>query len=235
MKRIIIALLGISLTTAVFSQYIPEGYILQYQQNFSGKNPISDFRSDDFQFWTIRSANGNRHLEFNRDIENDPDTTVFSPLNICLIKDYIFGDFIIEASLMQPETTPDKGIWILFGIRDSLKYYCVNVSSTDEVRSKGLYVVEDARPLEIPCTFYKDIRWSKGKWHKVKIERNIVDTSVRIFFDDMKNPYLETNDRTFIMGYIGFGSGTGKWRIDNIEIWSQTSIPQPAEFLKEKL
>lgn len=235
MKRIIIALLTTALTTAVFSQYVPEGYILQYQQNFSGKNPISDFRSDDFQFWTIKSVNGNKFLEFSRDIENDTNRAAFSPLNICLIKEYIFGDFIIEASLMQPGTAADTGIWILFGIKDSLKYYCVNVSSTDEVRSKGLFVVEDDRPLEIPCTFYKDIRWSKGKWHKVRLERNIVDTSVRIFIDDMKNPYMETKDRTFIMGYIGFGSGTGKWRIDNIEIWSQTSIPRPAGFLKEKL
>jgi hypothetical protein len=234
MKRFIIMLLSAALTTAVFSQYFPGGYILQYQQNFSGKNPISDFRSDDFRFWTVKSVNGNKYLEYSRDIENDTNQAAFSSLNICLIKDYIFGDFIIEASLMQPEDTTGKGIWILFGIRDSLKYYCVDVSSTDEVRSKGLYVVEDARPLEIPCTFYKDIRWSKGKWHKVRIERNIVDASVRIFFDDMKNPCLETKDRTFIMGYIGFGSGTGKWRIDNIEIWSQTTIPQPAEFLKEK-
>ncbi len=233
MKRIIIVLLSTVLTTTIFSQYVPEGYVLQYQQNFSGKNPISDFRSDDFQFWTIKPVKGNKYLEFSRDVENDTNQATFSPLNICLIKDYIFGDFIIEASLMQLGMAADTGIWILFGIRDSLQYYCVNVSSTDKVRSKGLFVVEDAKPLEIPCTFYKDIRWSKGKWHKVRIERNIIDTSVRIFFDDMKNPYLVTKDRTFIMGYIGFGSDAGKWRIDNIKIWSQTSIPQPADFLKE--
>jgi hypothetical protein len=233
MKRIFFLLLNTALTAPMFSQNIPEGYILQYQQDFSGKNPIGDFRSDDFQFWTIASANGNKYLEFNR--SNNLHLSGYAPLNICLVKDYIFGDFIIEVSLMQPGVTADTGICILFGIKDSLKYYCVDVSSTDEWRSKGIFVVEDAQPLRVPIIQYRNIRWNQGKWHKVRVERNIVDTSVKVFFDDMKEPYLETKDRTFIMGYIGFGSGTNGLRIDNIKIWSQTSIPEPAGFLREKL
>ncbi|MBN2213907.1 MAG: hypothetical protein JW723_06670 [Bacteroidales bacterium] len=231
MKRIIILIFNAAMTAAVFSQRIPEGYILQYQQDFSGKNPINDFRSDSFQPWKIGSGNGNKYLEFSHSI----DSTEYSHLNICLVKDYIFGDFIIEADLMNPVATDGSDFWFLFGIKDSLKYYCVDVSSTDNQQSKGLFVVEDDRPLKIPCIRYGNIRWDQGKWHKVRIERDIVDTSVRIFFDDMNRPFLETKDRTFIMGYIGFGSGAGKWRIDNIKIWSQTSIPEPAGFLREKL
>ena len=242
MKRFIILLLNTAMAIATLSQNIPEGYILQYQQDFSGENPINDLRSDDFQFWTIGSSSGNKYLLFNHrmDVDStkyshggDVDSPACSPLNICLIKNYIFGDFIIEASLMQSGVSADGGIWILFGIKDSLKYYCVDVSSTDEGQNKGLFVVEDAQPVQIPCNQYRNIRWNPGKWHKVRIERNIVDTSVRVFFDDMKEPYLVTKDRTFIMGYIGFGSGAGEWRIDNIKIWSQTSIPEPAKFLRE--
>ena len=99
MKRIIIFLLITLLTVALFSQNVPEGYILQYQQDFSGNNPINDFRSDNFQFWTVKSANRNKYLAFNH--STNMDSSVHSPLNICLVDNFIFGDFIIEVSLMH--------------------------------------------------------------------------------------------------------------------------------------
>ena len=231
MKRIIIFLFYTILTVAVFSQNIPEGYILQYQQDFSDKDPISDFRSDDFQFWTVKSAGGNKFLEFNHHI--DKDSSGYSPFSTCLIDNYIFGDFIIEASLMRSEDSAGGDISILFGIKDSLKYYCVKIISTEEGQDSGIFVIENAPPVKIPSTQNKNIRWYPGKWHKIRLERDIVDTSIKVFFDDMKEPYLVTKDRTFIMGYIGFGSSLVKGGIDNIKIWSQTSIPEPFNFIKK--
>lgn len=231
MKRIIFLLFGNVLAAAMFSQNIPEGYILQYQQDFSGKDPISDFRSDDFQFWTVKSAGGNKFLEFNHSIERD--SSGYSPLYICLIDNYIFGDFIIEVSLMLSGDSVGSDISILFGMKDSLKYYCVNMTSTEEGQDSSIFVIENALPVKVRSTQIRNIRWTPGKWHKIRVERDIVDTSIKVFFNDMKIPYLETKDRTFIMGYIGFGSGLGKGRIDNIRIWSQTSIPEPAGFFKE--
>ncbi len=231
MKRVIIFLLSNALAAEMFSQNIPEGYILQYQQDFSGKNPISDFRSDDFQSWTIGSANGNKYLGFNH--HTGADSSIKLPLNICLVDNYIFGDFIIEVSLMQSGDSAGGDARILFGMKDSLKYYLVSISSTGEEQHNGIFVVEDAQPVRIPCTQNIYTGLKTGKWHKVRIERNIVDTSVRIYFNDMTAPYLETKDRTFIMGYIGFGFGSGKGGIDDIKIWSQTSIPEPANFLKK--
>ena len=233
MKRIIIFLLITLLTVALFSQNVPEGYILQYQQDFSGINPINDFRSDDFQFWTVKSANRNKYLAFNH--STNMDSSVHSPLNICLVDNFIFGDFIIEVSLMHSGDSAGGELSILFGMKDSLKYYCVNFTSKDEDQNNGIFVVENEQRVEIPCTRNKSVRWNPGKWHKIRVERNIVDTSIKVFFDDMKEPYLETQDRTFIMGYIGFGSGRGESRIDNIKIWSQTSIPEPVHFLKNIL
>jgi len=230
MKRIIIFFLSSVLPVAVFSQNIPEGYILQYQQDFSGKDPIKDFRSDDFQFWTVKSANGNKYLEFTR--SNDVDSSVIFPLNICLLDNYIFGDFIIEVSMMQSGDSAGGDISILFGMKDSLKYYCIHFASGNGEQNNGIFVVENASPLKIPFTQNKNITWNPGKWHKIRVERNIVDTSIKVYFDDMNEPYLETKDRSFIMGYIGFGSSTGSIKIDNFRIWSQTSIPEPAKFIR---
>jgi hypothetical protein len=230
MKQILISVFCLSLATAINSQNIPEGYIMQYQQDFSGKTPLDDFCSDDFHLWSIKSVNGNKYLEYNHDIEVD--SSAFIPLNICMIDNYIFGDFIIELNLMQSGEVPGNAIRILFGIKDSLEYYCFSASSVNNEQNEGIFVVENEQPVRVPDTRYKNISWTPGKWHKVRIERNIVDTSVKVFFDDMKKPYMETKDRTFIMGYIGFGSVTGKAAIDNIKIWSQTSIPLPAGFLK---
>jgi hypothetical protein len=90
--------------------------------------------------------------------------------------------------------------------------------------------VENAQQVRVRSTLIRNIRCTPGKWHKIRVKRDIVDTSIKVFFNDMKEPYLETKDRTYIMGYIGFGSGSGRGKIDNIKIWSQTSIPEPAGF-----
>ncbi len=232
MKRIFIFLSGISLSAALFSQNIPEGYILQYQQDFSGKDPIGDFRSCDFQSWTVRSEGGNRFLEFNHG--NEEDSAVNLPFSICLVDNYIFGDFIIEAGIMLYKDSAGGDIAVLFGIKDSVEYYSVKVPSTDKLRNYGIFVIENGPPVRLSSANKENCGLNPGKWHKIRVERNIVDTSVRVFLDDMKDPFLETKDRTYIMGYVGFGTTSGKGRIDNIKIWSQTSIPETADFLRKK-
>jgi hypothetical protein len=231
MMRILVFLLNMLLTVAVFSQNIPEGHILQYQQDFSEKGPVSDFRSDDFQFWTIRTADRNKYLEYNHDMKID--SSVGSPLNICMVDNFIFGDFIFEVSLMHPGDSAGCEFSVLFGMKDSLNYYGVNFTSAGKDQNIGIFVVEKGQKVEIPGTRNKSIRWNPGRWQKIRVERDIVDTSVKVFIDDQNEPYLETKDRTFIMGYTGFGSNSGRVRIDNIKIWSQTSIPEPAHFLKK--
>jgi len=118
-------------------------------------------------------------------------------------------------------------------IKDSTNFYCINISPMNDEDDNNIFAVIRSKPKKINATINKNIIWNLNKWHKIRIERNIVDTSIKVFFDNMKTPFMETIDRTFIMGYVGFGIGTGSARISNIKIWSQTSIPLPAVFFKQ--
>ena len=78
------------------------------------------------------------------------------------------------------------------------------------------------------------ISWGNQKWHKVRVARNIVNRSVKVYVDNMKNPVITSVDPELVMGYIGFGTFKDPGCIDNIKIWAPTSIPEEAVFFEFK-
>jgi len=48
---------------------------------------------------------------------------------------------------------------------------------------------------------------------------------VKVYCDNMKNPVMTSRDPDLVMGFIGFGAGSGSACVDNIKIWGPTSIP----------
>ncbi len=215
------------------AQNIPDGYLLQYQQNFSAKNAVQDFKFSDAGSWRISVEKGNNFLEFTDTGLYQP--PVLSPGIIAIVDDRIWGDFILEANVMQTGQEPAKrSMCILFSIKDSAKYYYVDLSSGSDENSNGIFLVNNKPVVKIGTDSIPGINWGNNKWHKVRIERNIVTRNVKVFFDNMEQPFMESTDWNLVMGYVGFGSFSDKGRIDNIKIWSQTSIPEPAGFFRKK-
>ena len=228
MKKLISALvIGLSVIN-LFSQTIPEGYLLQYHQDFSNKKSIQDFRFSISGTASIRSEKGKYFLEITA--HHDTMIPSYQPSTICLLDNLIFGDYILEANVMYNEGTDKNALWFLTAIKDSLNYYCLDISPIPGNEDTLTYALLRGKPRKIQIAMHKLVSLQPDKWYKVKMIRDIVNPSVKIFMDDMKNPVLEINDRTFIMGYIGFGMNNGIFRIANIKIWSQTSIPEPAGF-----
>lgn len=220
------------LLTKLYSQNIPEGYILQYSQDFSHAGAIKDFRFNEVHAWSVEQVKGNGALIF-RSV-NDTISGDHIPFLTCILSGFLFGDFILELRIMQTNEDAGGPLWILFGIRDSIRYYCVNITPIPGDSTSNLYVVDNSLPVKVQPEFTETIPFVANKWHKIRIERNIVDKSVRVFIDDLKKPCLSLKDRKYIMGYIGFGSDNGSGRIDDIKIWSQTVIPVEADFLEQK-
>jgi hypothetical protein len=219
------------LLVSTVAQELPLGYILQYKQDFTKKSSLSDFNIASPESWNIHCENQNYYLELSKLSSYNP--AIVSPKNIGILPAYIFGDFILEADLKPAGKKHDSlDICILFGLKDSLHYYYVHFT-THPVDSQNVYIVNNADQKAIAKKSV-EVQWANNKWHKVRIERNIVTKTIIVFIGNMSDPVINVKDRILIMGYIGFGSFEGKGTIDNINIFARTAIPGETVILKNK-
>jgi hypothetical protein len=233
MKRLFYLILFLLVSMTLSSQPMPEGYILIYQQNFSSDTALKDFRFSSPGSWKINNLKGNRFLECIGQTQHDPGFS--SPGIIGIIHGHILGEFILEADLML--TGPEKegrDLCIFFSVKDSSHYYYIQLSSQANDTSHGIFLVKNGPRYRVSNWQTTGIIWENQKWHKVRVVRNIINRSVSVYFDDMKNPVITSRDPELVMGYLGFGSFNNAGCFDNIKIWAPTSIPEKANFFKFK-
>ena len=212
------------------AQELPLGYILQYRQDFSKRNSLEGFNIASLNSWIVSREKQNFYLEFSGNSKYNP--AVLSPKNIGVLSDYIFGDFILEADLQKAGLHNDSlDICILFGMKDSLCYYYVHLAS-HPADSQNIFLVNNASQKEITLITCKNAQMNNDKWHKVRIERDIVMKTITVFVNDMSYPVMIAKDRTLMMGYIGFGTFGGRGRIDNINIYAPTAIYEETDIFK---
>jgi hypothetical protein len=122
---------------------------------------------------------------------------------------------------------------IFLGLKDSLKYYYIQLANKTEANLNGIFLVKNTSAIKLTPENINPLVWGENKWHKVRIERNIVRRTIVVFFDDMTIPLMEVKNYELVMGYIGFGSFNTSGRIDNIKIWSQTVLPDETKIFNE--
>ena len=79
---------------------------------------------------------------------------------------------------------------------------------------------EIKRVLAIGTEVSKGVTWGINEWHHVRILRRGSDGTTEAFFDDMTNPIMKANDKTFPAGYIGLGSFDDKGKFKNLKIYA---------------
>jgi len=215
------------------SQSLPDGYILLYQQNFSTDTAIQDFRFSNPDSWELKKIKENSFLAFSGQTPYVPE--FHSPAILGIIKNHIFGDFILEVNLMQTGRDcklPD--LCIFFSVKDSSHFYYINLASRSTDSTHGIFLVKNAHRYKVSDWQTDSIVWGNDKWHKVRVERSIVNRMVTVYFDDMKKSVMTTKNPELVMGYLGFGSCSNSGRIDNIKVWAPTSIPEETEIFEDK-
>jgi hypothetical protein len=221
------------ISVTLSSQSIPEGYILVYQQNFSSDTALKDFRFSNPGSWKINSVGENRFLECSGQTQYVP--CLSSPGIMGIIYRNILGEFILEADLMLTGLEKEvRDLCIFFSVKDSSRYYYIHLASQSNDSTHGIFLVKNAPRRRISDWQTEGISWGNQKWHKVRVARNIVNRSVTVYFDNMKNPVMTSRDPELVMGYLGFGSFDNACCIDNIKIWAPTSIPEEANFFEFK-
>ena len=212
---------------------LPPGYKLLYEQHFDKPAAVGDFQFSDAGQWKLVGKGPGAALEFGGKARYRP--KVRSPLIIGLIADRVFEDFILEADLLQTgKEYGHRDMCLFFGFTGKSKFYYCHVATRADNHAHNIFIVNDKPRTRIATKTTRGIVWGKGKWHRVRLERKGSDGTIRVFFDDMKTPIMEANDKTFKTGCVGFGSFDDSGRIDNIRIWGTKMQKKKSPFFKKK-
>lgn len=208
---------------------LPEGYKLLLSESFDNDSVLKSFVMTDPQAWKLTKEEKGGALELAKQSDYKP--AVRSPVNIALINDKIFGDFALEADLIQTgKEYGHRDMCLFFGVRDPSKFYYVHIATAADPNAHNVFIVNDKPRTNIAKETTKGVNWGLNVWHKVRLERK--EGSIKVFFDDMTKPIMLAEDKTFPTGYIGFGSFDDTGKIDNVRIWGPSVEAKKAEFFK---
>jgi|WetSurMetagenome_2_1015567.scaffolds.fasta_scaffold115693_2 hypothetical protein len=198
---------------------VPEGYVIQYQQYFNDSKSLADFTFTNPSAWGIFKTNGNYFMQCPKQ-----DSASIIPANLAVLKNKIFGDFILEADIKPvADSSGYYELGIFLGYRDSSTYYFVQLASQCDRNQYGIFLIKKGCCSRLTeCTANAPIALNDHKWHKIRLERNITKRTIRLFLDNTSEPMLQVKDYEIVMGSVGFGTVASSAGFDNIKIWSQT-------------
>ena len=218
---------------------LPEGYRLQYEQNFNSKKSFNDFMMTDRSAWNYKKTPENGGV-LALEGKSDYKPTHRSPYNIALIKGLTFGDFVMDVDIQQtgvkgtpiaqfmkenPDPTKAGGYahrdhCFFFGFEDPDHFMYIHIAKTGDNNAHNVFVVNEAP--RTPITDFRTLGadWGVEVWKKIRIVRDTKKGTVALYFDDMLTPIMIADDIPFDKGFIGFGSFDDIGWVDNIKIWA---------------
>lgn len=198
---------------------IPEGYLLQYKQDFQKDNSLNDFIcfSENNQYRLVSE----KGLKFLRVINAD---TVSYKSSLLVLDNYIFGDFLYEFKYrtrnLSINTIPELSI--IFSFKDTLNYYslCLIPKNKDSLTIK--LTANDRGKTAIKFESIVSIKLKE--WNEIIVTRELIDRVIRIYVNNRNKPLISINDWSLVMGHLGIAIKSGILDVDDINIWSQTFI-----------
>lgn len=176
-----------------------------YVNDFSKADSLNDFSFTDKNAWRWTEVDGQNAMELYAQSKYEP--PYYSPFNIALIAGKKFGDFDIELDLMQTgKEYHHRDMCIFLGFEDLAHFYYVHIATAADEHAHSVFLVNDAERISICDKRTKGVDWGDKEWKKVRIERRVMEGTIKVFFDDMEKPVMTTTDKTFGKGMIGVGS-----------------------------
>jgi hypothetical protein len=222
-------------TTSVFAADkpagIPDNYTLQYEQTFSSPDALKSFVFTDPKAWQLTTTNGATGMELIKQSHYKP--IVRSPVNIALIADKVFGEFVLEADLMQTgREYGHRDMCIYYGFQTPTNFYYTHIATAADPNAHNCFIVNGAPRKNIARETTKGANWGLGIWHKMRLVRKPSEGVTLVYFDDMTKPIMRADDKTLQSGYIGFGSFDDTGMMDNIRIWAPSMEEKKSEFFE---
>lgn len=210
---------------------LPRGYKLIYQQNFEKPSSIEEFEFTDPKSWRLTKEKGNTVLElFGASTYKPP---VRSPAKIGIIAGKHFGDFILEADILQTgREYGHRDMCIFLDVQSPSRFYYVHLASAADDHAHNIFIVNEQPRTKIGAIQTQGVQWGDNQWHKIRLERKMADGSIKVFFDDMTSPVMTATDKTFDTGCIGFGSFDDTGKIDNIKVWAPLMLKRQLKIFR---
>jgi len=222
---------SLSVTAGAAENSGPAGYKLLYSRNFTSPQDLAGFVMTDPAAWRVTKTNDVTALDLFTQSKYKP--AYRSPFNIALIADKVFGDFVLEADLMQ--TSKEYGhrdMCLFFGVQDPSHLYYAHLATAADEHAHNIFVFTNAPRIKIAEQTTKGIDWGQGVWHKIRLERHMADGAIKVFYDDLAKPLMIAHDKTLPSGYVGFGSFDDTGMIANIRVWGPSVEARKTEFFK---
>lgn len=220
--------LGVSLGAA---DNVPKGFKLLYEETFEKPESVHQFLFTDPNAWKYAKDEQGGSLELAQQSKYAP--PVRSPLNIALLKEKVFGDFVLEADLVQTgKEYGHRDMCLFFGTQDPAHFYYAHMATKADPNAHNIFIVNAAPRANIAKTTTGGVNWGLNVWHKVRLERKVSEGTIKVYFDDMTLPIMTAQDKTFGAGFVGFGSFDDTGKVDNIKIWGPELAPSkpPVDF-----
>ena len=218
-------------------QGLPGNYRLLYHQDFQKSVSIGDFAFTDPAAWRLATDGTNASLELFGKSRYEPKHR--SPFNIALLADRIFGDFTLDVRIQSTiKSYPHQDMCLFFGFEATNRFYYTHIAARpDPIKAEShahdIFIVNDAPRLAIAESISPGVIWGENTWHQIRVERRLVDGTIKVYFDDLTRPIMVGHDKTFGPGYIGFGSFDDTGKIDDIRIYGPTSGIKKTSFFQK--
>ena len=225
------ALLAALTLHAADAPKLPAGYKLLYEQDFTKPSALKDFVFTDPSAWRLAKEQEKPALELHKQSTYKPEHR--SPLNIALIADKVFGDFVMEVDILSTKKPyGHQDMCLFFGFTGPAGYYYNHIAVAADPNAHNVFIVDKAPRKNIAKETTKGITWGERVWHKVRAERDTQAGTYKVFFDDLTKPIMLMEDKTFAKGNIGFGSFDDIGMVTNIRIWGPAVEAKKTEFFK---
>jgi hypothetical protein len=192
-----------------------KGLPLVFQEDF--ERGCARWIATDPMAWKVVDEDGNRVFSLYQVSKYEP--PVRSPLSIARILDLEVGDCIIEARMKQTgREYGHRDMCIFLGMQDPSRFYYVHIATQADANANSIFIVNGEPRTSIAKERTGGTDWAMG-YHLVRVERRTGTGLIEVYFDDMENPIMRAEDRTFLSGGIGFGSFDDTGNIDDVRVW----------------
>ncbi len=209
---------------------LPPLHRLLYLQRMGKESSIQDSKFSDPSAWRYRKRGQDRPvLELFQKSQYEPPHR--SPLNIGLVDGQRFGSFVVDMKLQQTGIEyGHRDLCLFFGFQDPSHFYYAHIATKTDKHAHNIFRVNGAPRIKISTSTTSGHDWGEKQWHHVRIKRNVETGSIEVFVNDMAQPIMTAQDKTFGHGWIGWGSFDDTGMANDIQIWAPDSELKNIDF-----
>jgi len=164
----------------------------------------------DSEWDVVETGSGNAYRMTGKSGYKPP---VRSPRIVSLLDGLRVTDF--ELTVRVKSTGRNYGhrdVCLFWGYQDPSHFYYAHLGQKPDPHSCQIFIVNDKPRTRITTNKTEGIPWTE-EWHTVKIVRRVSDGTMEVYFDDMTEPIMVAEDKTFTWGEVGLGTfdDSGNW------------------------